>query len=277
MEPGAGTEGSVPCSLVPCSLTTHMAILRDGVMFDTLLFDKQEIEAKPGGSIAWITLNRPDKLNAVHLQMRDELWTAMEWVRADPDVGVIVLRGAGDCFSAGADISEFGSAPSYVEARRARRERDLWGLMLSMEKPMIAAIHGFAYGAGCEMGLYCDLRLASEDARFGLPEVNLGYIPSAGGTQTLPRTIAPGNALLMVLSGEPIDARTAFDYGLVQWLAPRDELAAKAEELARRIIGRPTAAVRAAKEAIVRGLEMRLEEALRLEWRLGRTLEAAVT
>ena len=245
-------------------------------MFETLLFDKQEIEAKPGGSIAWITLNRPDKYNAVNLDMRDDLWTAMEWVRADPDVGVVVLRAAGDAaFSAGADITEFGTAPSYVEARRSRQERDLWGLMLALEKPMIAAIHGHALGAGCEMSLCCDLRIASEDARFGLPEVNLGYIPSAGGTQLLPRTIASGNSLLMVLSGEPIDAEQALDYGLVQWVVPRDLLLDRAEDLARRIISRPVEAVRKAKEAVSRGLDLDLEEGLRLEWRLWRALHAA--
>lgn len=245
-------------------------------MFETLLFDKQEIEAKPGGSIAWITLNRPDKYNAVNLDMRDDLWTAMEWVRADPDVGVVVLRAAGDAaFSAGADITEFGTAPSYVEARRSRQERDLWGLMLAMEKPMIAAIQGHALGAGCEMSLCCDLRIASEDARFGLPEVNLGYIPSAGGTQLLPRTIASGNSLLMVLSGEPIDAEQALDYGLVQWVVPRDLLLDRAEDLARRIISRPVEAVRKAKEAVSRGLDLDLEEGLRLEWRLWRALHAA--
>lgn len=245
-------------------------------MFETLLFDKQQIEAKPAGCIAWITLNRPDKLNAVNLKMRDELWSAMEWVLADPDVGVIVLRGAGEgAFSAGADITEFGTAPSYVEARRARRERDLWGLILAIEKPLIAAIQGYALGAGCEMSMCCDLRVASEDASFGLPEVNLGYIPSAGGTQLLPRTIAPGNALLMVLSGEPITAAQAFDYGLVQWVVPRAELYTKVEELARKIIARPVDSVRKGKEAVVRGLELSLEEGLRLEWRLNRSLLAA--
>ena len=245
-------------------------------MFETLLFEKQEIDAKPGGSIAWITLNRPAKHNAVNMQMRDDLWAAMEWVRADPDVGVIVLRGAGDtAFSAGADISEFGTAPSYVDARRARHERDLWGLMLAIEKPMIAAIHGFALGAGCEMSMCCDFRIASHDASFGLPEVNLGYIPSAGGTQLLPRTIAPGNALLMVLSGDPINAVTASEYGLIQWLVARPDLYAKAQALARRIIARPAEAVRKAKEAIVRGLDLPLDDGLRLEWLLGRQLKAA--
>ncbi len=252
---------------LPSLMRVGASILRFA-MFELLLFEKQEIEAKPSGSIAWITLNRPEKFNAVNLQMRDELWTAMEWVRADPDVGVIVLRGAGAAFSAGADITEFGTAPSYVDARRARHERDLWGLMLAIEKPMIAAIHGYAFGAGCEMSLCCDLRVASDDATFGLPEVSLGYVPSAGGTQLLPRTIAPGNALLMILTGDPIDADQALAYGLVQYLVPRAELYAKAEELARRVIARPAGAVTRAKEAIVRGLDMSLEEGLRLEWRL---------
>jgi enoyl-CoA hydratase len=244
-------------------------------MFETVLLEKQPVRDGPSGAIAWVTLNRPDKHNAVNLQMRDELWSAMEWLRADPDVGVIILRGAGDAaFSAGADITEFGTAPSYVEARRARRERDLWGLMLAMEQPMIAAIHGFALGAGCEMSLCCDLRIASEDARFGLPEVNLGYIPSAGGTQLLPRTIARGSAMAMVLSGDPIDARQALDYGLVQWLVPLPELYAKAEDLARRIIAMPAEAVRAMKQSLVRGRDLPLPDAIRLEWMLGEALRA---
>ncbi|MHB8578196.1 MAG: enoyl-CoA hydratase/isomerase family protein, partial [Dehalococcoidia bacterium] len=131
------------------------------------------------GPVAWLTLNRPAALNAVNLAMRDQLWALFNAVRDDPDVRAIVLRGAGERgFCAGADITEFGTAPSYVAARDARLQRDLWGLMLASEKPFIAAIHGWALGAGCEMSLLCDFRVASEDARFGLPEVNLGYIPS---------------------------------------------------------------------------------------------------
>jgi enoyl-CoA hydratase/carnithine racemase len=197
-------------------------------------------------------------------------------VRSDPDVGVVVLRGAGDrAFSAGADITEFGTAPSYVEARRARHERDLWGLMLAIEKPLIASIRGFALGAGCEMSLCCDLRIAADDASFGLPEVNLGYIPSAGGTQLLPRTVSRGNALLMILTGDPIDARQALDFGLVQWMVPAAELAARTEDLARRVVAMPAEAVRKAKEAVVRGLDLDLAEGLRLEWLLGRALKAS--
>lgn len=218
------------------------------------------------GGVAWITLNRPDVLNAINMQMRDTLWDIVAAVRDDPEVRVVIFRGAGDkAFSAGADISEFGTAPSYIEARRARRERDLWGAMLSLEKPLIAAIHGYALGAGIELPMCCDIRIASEDARFGLPEVSLGYIPSAGGTQTLPRHVPPGIARQMILTGDPIDAQTAYRYGLVQRLVPRDRLYAEAEALARKIIARPPHLVALAKRAVNEGAELSLRDAIALE------------
>ncbi len=245
-------------------------------MFETVILEKQDLAGLPGGGIAWVTLNRPQVLNAVNLRMRDELWTVMEAVRIDPDVGVVVIKGAGErAFSSGADISEFGSAPSYVDARRARQERDLWGLMLAIEKPLIAAIQGYALGAGCEMSALCDLRIASDDARFGLPEVNLGYIPSAGGTQLLPRLIGPGHALYLILSADSVDARRAHDYGLIEWVVPREKLYVKAEEVARSVLARPPEAVRRAKEAVVRGLELSLDEGLKLEARLAMRGRAA--
>lgn len=216
--------------------------------------------------VAWITLNRPHVLNAANMAMRDELWSALQAVRDDPGVRVVVLKGAGDrAFSAGADISEFGTAPSYVEARRARHDRDVWGLMLSITKPFVAAIHGYAYGAGCEMALCCDIRIASEDARFALPEVTLGYIPSAGGTQTLPRNVRPGIAREMVLGGEPIDARRALEIGLVNRVVPRERLLGEAGEVARKLATQPEAALRAAKEAMRRGAGMPLDAALAVE------------
>lgn len=236
--------------------------------FQTITFEKRD-------SIAWLTLNRPDVLNAMNMHMRDELWIAMHAVRDDPDTRVLIIRGAGDgAFSAGADVSEFGTAPSYVEARRARGERDLWQFMLDLDKPLIAAIHGYALGAGCEMSMCCDLRIASEDARFGLPEVKLGYIPSAGGTQLLPRTIAPGVAMEMVLTGDDIDAVTALRLGLVHKVVPRERLYDEAEVWARELLLRSPVVLRYAKEAVTRGLEMRLEEGLAMERRLARLLSA---
>jgi len=231
-------------------------------MFDTLLYDKQD-------GIAWITLNRPQVLNAINMRMRDELWDVVQAVRDDPEVQVVIFRGAGErAFSAGADIGEFGTAPSYVESRRARRERDLWGLILSLEKPLIAAIHGYALGAGIELPMCCDLRIASEDARLGLPEVSLGYIPSAGGTQTLPRHIPPGVAMHMILTGDPIDAQAALRHGLVQRVVPRERLYQEAEALARTLISRDPLALRLAKRAVLEGLDLPLAEGLALERRL---------
>ncbi len=231
-------------------------------MFDTLLYDTQD-------GIAWVTLNRPDLLNAINMRMRDELWDVVQAVRDDPDVHGVIFKGAGErAFSAGADISEFGTAPSYVESRRARRQRDLWGLILSLEKPLIAAIHGYALGAGIELPMCCDLRIASEDARLGLPEVSLGYIPSAGGTQTLPRHIPPGMAMHMILTGDPIDAQAALRHGLVQRVVPRRRLYQEAEALARTLMSRGPLALRLAKRAVLEGLDLPLAEGLALERRL---------
>lgn len=225
-----------------------------------LLFEKSD------HGVAWLTLNRPHVLNAMNMAVRDEMWSAMAAVRDDPDIRAAVIRGAGDrAFSAGADISEFGTAPSYVDARRARQERDVWGAMLACTKPLVAAIHGFAFGAGCEMSLLCDIRIASEDATFALPEVTLGYIPSAGGTQTLPRAVPPGIARRMILTGQPIEAATALRYGLVQRIVPRARLDAEAAAVAARLAAQPEAALRGAKEAMVRGADLPLEAALRLE------------
>jgi len=236
--------------------------------FETISYERDEL------GVAQLTLNRPDKLNAVNLQMRDELWSALRAYRDDPDARALVVRGAGSAFSAGADISEFGTAPSYVEARRARRERDLWGLVLHLPKPLIAAVHGHALGAGCELSLLCDLRLAADDARFGLPEVSLGYIPSAGGTQTLPRTIAPGVAMHLILTGDPVDANEAYRLGLVHRVVPRDRLDDEADAWARALAVRDPLALAYAKEAVVRGLDLSSREGLSLETRLAALLLA---
>jgi enoyl-CoA hydratase/carnithine racemase len=231
-----------------------------------LLFEKSD-------GIAWLTINRPDVLNAMNMAVRDELWGAMLAVRDDPDVQVCVVRGAGErAFSAGADISEFGTAPSYTDARRARHERDVWALMLSIMKPLVASIHGFAYGAGCELPLLCDIRIASDDARFALPEVTLGYIPSAGGTQTLPRTIPPGVAREMILSGEAIDAQRALRMGLVNRVVPKARLRDETDAIAKKLAALPPAAVAAVKEAMLRGADLPLEQGLRIESLLGERL-----
>ena len=221
------------------------------------------------GDIAFVTLDRPERLNAVSMQMRDALWGVLTALRDDPTVRCAVFAGAGDrAFSAGADITEFGSAPGLMDARAARQQRDLWGVMSTLSVPLIAAIHGFAYGAGCEMSMYCDLRVASEDARFAFPEVTLGYIPSAGGTQTVPRHAPRSEALRMVTSGEPLSAAEALRAGLVHSVVRREDLMPTARAWAERIAAADPVATRAAKRAILEGVDLPLADGLALERRL---------
>lgn len=231
--------------------------------------DRPLIRFEREGDIAFVTLDRPERLNAVSMAMRDALWGVLTALRDDPTVRCAVFSGEGDrAFSAGADITEFGSAPSLMDARAARQQRDLWGVMSTLPVPLIAAIHGFAYGAGCEMSMYCDLRVASEDARFALPEVTLGYIPSAGGTQTVPRHAPRSDALRMVTAGEPIDAAEALRAGLVHAVVPRADLLATARGWAERIAAADPGATRAAKRAILEGVDLSLADGLALERRL---------
>lgn len=189
--------------------------------------------------VATITLNRPERLNAINMEMRDLLWGYVEACRDMPEVGVIVFRGEGRAFSAGADISEFGTAPSLIEARRARQERDLWGLLLGHRCLTVARMHGFCFGAGLELPLCCDRRIAAEGATFALPEVTLGYIPSAGGTQTLPRTVPAGVAAHLILSGEPIGSGAALRWGLVDAVVRAEELDGAIDVLAGEMLEAP--------------------------------------
>jgi enoyl-CoA hydratase/carnithine racemase len=181
--------------------------------------------------VATITLARPDKLNAINMAMRDLLWTYFEAVRDMGNARCLVFRGEGRAFSAGADISEFGTAPSLIDSRRARHDRDVWGLLLTLPVPTIAAMHGTCYGAGLELPLCCDVRIAAQGARFALPEVTLGYMPSAGGTQTLPRVVPPGVAAHLILTGEPIDVDDALRWGLVDLAVPADDLGDAVEQV----------------------------------------------
>lgn len=242
--------------------------LRKVSPFATIDYEKRD-------ALAWITLNRPEVHNALNTLMRDELWEVMHAVLDDPDVAVALFRGAGDSFSSGADISEFGAAPSYAEAREARRRRDLWGFMAYYPKPLIAAIHGYALGAGLELALFCDLRLCAEDAHLGVPEVTLAYIPAAGGTQTLPRITSEGFAREAIYRGDRFDAFEAQRLGMVHKVVPNRDLIPEAEAWANRLASNPTGSVRLAKEAIVHGLDMPLSQGLELEERLASLLLAA--
>jgi len=224
--------------------------------FETIIFEKK-------GHTACITLNRPHVLNIYNVRMRDELYEVLSAIKADGDVHVVLIRGAGEkAFCAGADLSEFLSAPAPTAARHVRWQRDVWGLFLSLPQPVIAALHGYVFGSGIEMAMCCDIRIASEDAVFGLPEVALGIIPAAGATQTVPRTVGPGAALDLLLTARRVGAQEALEMKLVNHVVPRPDLLDKAEALAEKISGFDQQTVRAIKQAVSRGLGLPLNMSL---------------
>ena len=233
--------------------------------FETIILSKT-------GDLAEIALNRPRVLNAYNMQMRDDMSQALEAVQDDPDVRCVLLRGEGDrAFCTGADLTEFGTAPSRVIARQVRWERDVWGQFLSLDKPIVAALHGYVIGSGIEMAMLCDIRIASDDAVFGLPEAALGMLPAAGGSQTIPRTVGRSRALEALLSNERMDAAKALDIGLVHRVVPRETLLDEAEAQARQLASYPAHLLKAMKKALLRGLDMPLERALEMETSLAAT------
>lgn len=230
--------------------------------FETLIYEKND-------HIAYVTLNRPYALNVYTIQMRDDLFEVLSAIKDDPEVRVVIFKGAGEkAFCAGADLTQFLTAPSPTMARKVRFGRDVWGVFLSIPQPLIAAVHGYVLGSGMEIALCCDIRIASEDVRFGLPEVGLGIIPAAGGTQTLPRVIGRARALEMLLANRWITGNEARDIGLVNTVVPRNKLYEAAEEMAKKIASHDPFAVRNAKQAIVQGLDLSLSQGLELEKRL---------
>ena len=231
-------------------------------LFDTVIYEKK-------GSVAHLILNRPEVINAYNVQMRDDLYQALEAVRDDPDVRAAVLRGQGERgFCAGADLTEFGTAPSQVVARRVRWERDVWDLFLAMRKPLVAALHGHIIGSGVEMACLCDVRIASEDVVFRMPETALAMIPAAGGTQTLPRQVGIGHALEILLTNRSVEADEALSMGLVDRVVLRGRLLEEADRTASALADTSPEALSAAKEAIQAGLDLPLDQGLDLESRL---------
>ncbi len=234
--------------------------------FEVIIYEKQN-------EIGYVTLNRPQALNVYNLQMRDELYQVLAAIKDDPEVKVAIFSGAGErAFCAGADLTEFLTAPSPIIARQVRWERDVWGLFLSITKPLIAALHGYVLGSGIEMALCCDIRVASEDAQFGVPEMGLGVIPAAGGSQTLPRVMGRAQAMEMLLTGRWIKAEEARRLKLVNQVVPRRDLLPAAERIANKIKAYSPIALSYAKQAITRGLDLSLEQGLELEAKLGNSL-----
>ncbi len=226
--------------------------------FRTILFERS-------GFVARVVLNRPKRLNAFNTAMRDDLYEAFSAVRDDPTLRVLVIRGNGRAFCSGGDVSEFGTAASPVAAREVRWQRDVWGLLRSLPKVTIAAVHGHAAGSGMEMALLCDFRIATSSAVFSLPETGLGMIPGVVGTQTAPRVLGVGRALDLVLRGRPIDAREARRIGVVGQVVSPSRLALVANRLAQRLAKIDTNLVSRVKELVSRGLDLPLDAALARE------------
>jgi enoyl-CoA hydratase len=226
--------------------------------YETLLVERQD-------RVAFITINRPEKRNALNLKTREEGAAALDELAEDDSVRVVIITGAGDkAFIAGADIGEFAGRTS-VEQRSVMLGRSLFTAIDSFPKPVIAMINGYCLGGGNELAMACDLRIASETASFGQPEINLGIIPGGGGTQRLTRLVGEGKAMELILTGEIIDARTAALLGLVNMVVPLEELRAKTLEIANRIADKSPIALRMAKEAVKLASRSNLDEGLRRE------------
>jgi enoyl-CoA hydratase/carnithine racemase len=235
--------------------------------FETLIYEKKD-------HVAWVTLNRPKVMNIHNMAMRDDMVEVLNAIMIDEEIRVVVFEGAGDrAFCAGADLSEFLTAPPPTAAREVRFDTDLWGLFLKVPQPLMAAVHGYVLGSGIEIALCCDLVIAADDAQFGLPEVGLGIIPAAGGTQTVPRAVGRGRALEMLLTNRWVDAGEAHKIGLVNKVVPKDQLLSTAKEMASQIAILDPLVIRAVKQAVSRGLDLPMTQGLELEKRLALGIE----
>lgn len=227
---------------------------------DAVLIERED-------AVAWVTLNRPDAMNAINDAIREALPAALRSLDADEGVRVIVLRGAGPrAFCAGADLREVKPRRNAVEARVLPSRAAWMDAFDEVKKPLVAAVHGFCLGGGFEIALACDLRIATADATFALPETGLGLIPGGGGTQRLPRLIGAGPALQLMMTGDRIDAQEALRLSIVSRVLPdTDMLTVEARRIARQIAARPPLAIRFVKEAVQCGMELDLRRGIRLE------------
>ena len=226
--------------------------------YETILVERRD-------RVAIITINRPEKRNALNIQTRAEGAAALDELRADDSVQVVVITGAGDkAFIAGADIAEFANRTALAQ-RQVMMERSLFNAIDSFPKPIIAMVNGYCLGGGCEIALACDIRIASDRASFGQPEINLGIIPGGGGTQRLTKLVGEGKAMEMILSGGIVDAQSALSIGLVNHVVPADQLETRTMEIANRIAEKSPIALRLAKEAVKVAARSNLDEGLRRE------------
>ncbi|HVO63610.1 MAG TPA: enoyl-CoA hydratase-related protein [Terriglobales bacterium] len=227
--------------------------------YENILFEKK-------GAIGYVTVNRPKVLNALNMATMEELRSAFHDLKKDASVRVVIVTGGGEkAFIAGADISELAKNDAVAAKEYTHRGQSVLNLIENLGKPVIACINGFALGGGCEIALACTMRLASENAKLGQPEVKLGIIPGYGGTQRLPRLVGKGIAQQILLTGEMISAQEAHRIGLVNEVTAPAELIPRAEAIAQKIIANAPLAVQFAMEAVNKGMEMTLAEGLYLE------------
>ena len=227
--------------------------------YSTLLFDVTD-------GLAIITVNRPDKMNALNDQVVEELRDAIERVATGPDVRGAIITGAGQkAFIAGADIGDLAKQGSFDGKSRSLRGQRILRRMETCGKPFLAAVNGFALGGGCELAMACHIRIASENAKFGQPEVKLGIITGYAGSQRLPRLVGKGRALQLLLTGEMIDAQEAYRIGLANKVVPQADLLAESEKMVRGIMANAPLAVALAIEVLDRGFDMNLDDASLLE------------
>lgn len=223
------------------------------------------------GRVGLLTLNRPKALNALNDALMDELGAALLAFDADPDIGAMVLTGNEKAFAAGADIGAMKDL-SYVEAYTADFITRNWETLRRIRKPVVAAVAGYALGGGCELAMMCDILIAADTARFGQPEIKLGVIPGAGGTQRLPRAVSKAKAMDLILTGRLMDAAEAERAGLVSRVVPADKLMDEAMEAATVIASMSLPSVMMAKEAVNRAFETSLAEGVQFERRLFQSL-----
>jgi len=222
--------------------------------YENIIFEKEE-------NIAIITFNRPEAMNALNNQTRAEFGQAIEDVATDDEIKVLILTGSGKAFVAGSDIKEFNKTTPYA----AHNIKRLGEMVEKLEKPVIAAVNGFCLGGGCEIAMGCDIIIASEKAKFGQPEINLGIIPGGGGTQRLPRIVGAHKAKELIFTGDIIDANEAERIGLVNKVVPLDELEEAVQTIAKKIASKSPVAMKLAKTTINRGMQTSLESGLAYE------------
>jgi len=236
-----------------------MATTASALKLENVLYEKK-------GPIAYVTLNRPKVMNALNKATIVELKAAFEDARDDSSVRGVILTGAGDkAFAAGADVSEVINDTALQAEESARLGQAVTLLIENLGKPVVAAVNGFALGGGCELAMACTIRIASEPAKFGQPEVKLGIMPGFGGSQRLPRLVGKGRALQIILSGKSIDAQEAYRIGLVNEIIPNTNLIARAEAILNEIGANAPMGVRFSIDAVNKGVDASLEEGLRIE------------